>query len=212
MINLNKYKHISFDLDGTLVHAVPEYRHKIVPMVVSRLGGKVINERSVDRFWFEAGRDKIIIEEFSLAPDKFWPLFRELDTLEERKAHTWVYPDAERTLVKLKQAGKIISIITGAPAPLAKMEIDKLNRAPLDYYFSITSSGLPQKPDPQSFFHVLEKLSLPADLTLYIGNSNEDALFARNAGVDFLYLERREHEFDLKEYSIGEIHSLDELF
>ena len=48
--------------------------------------------------------------------------------------------------------------------------------------------------------------------TLYVGNSNEDALFAHNVGVDFLYLERRKHEFDMTKYSIAEIHSLDELF
>lgn len=32
---LQEYKHISFDLDGTLVHTLAAYRHKIVPDVVN---------------------------------------------------------------------------------------------------------------------------------------------------------------------------------
>ena len=54
---LKKYKHIAFDLDGTLVHTVPEYRYKIVPEVVSQLGGTIDSVHSIDKFWFEGGRD-----------------------------------------------------------------------------------------------------------------------------------------------------------
>ena len=46
---------------------------------------------------------------------------------------------------------------------------------------------------------------------MYIGNSNEDAYFARNADVDFIYLERQQHEFDSKDWIIKTIHSLEEL-
>ncbi len=116
---LEKYKHISFDLDGTLVHTMPEYRHKIVPEVVKELGGVIQNKFSIDKFWFESGRDE--------------------------------------------------------------MEIQK-------------------------------KLTIQPNETVYVGNSNEDAYFAKNAGVDFIYLERKEHQFDLRDYAIATIHSLSELF
>ena len=107
---------------------------------------------------------------------------------------------------------KMVSIITGAPHWIAQMEIAKLNDAPYDFYLSITDSEFVEKPDPQSFHHALKQLSLKPQETLYVGNSNEDAYYAKNTGADFAYLERREHVFDKRDYAIASIHSLDELF
>jgi HAD superfamily hydrolase (TIGR01549 family) len=209
---IKKYKHISFDLDGTLVHTVPEYRHRIIPLVVNKLGGNIKEIHSIDKFWFESGRDQIIKNEFCLKPDIFWSLFREMDTPFERSEHTTAYPDAENAIKKLKKERKIISIITGAPHWIAEMEIRKLNDIGHDFYLSIHGGGFKPKPNPSSFRHALNELSLKPEETLYIGNSSEDAYYAKNAGVDFLYLERKEHEFDLRDYSIGTIHSLSEIF
>lgn len=209
---LKKYKHISFDLDGTLVHTIPEYRHKIVPEIVAQLGGIIKEPKSVDRFWFESGRNKIIQNEFGLQPEKFWDLFRIVDSAEKRAAHTHAYEDSERTLHQLKKIGKKISILTGAPHHIAEMEIKKLNGAPYDFYLSILDNDFTEKPDSKSFNHALDKLGMKPSETIYIGNSNEDAYYAKNAGVDFIYLERKEHKFDLKDYAIATINKLDELF
>ena len=208
---LEKYTHVSFDLDGTLVHTLPEYRQKIVSAVAAELGKDSLASEAIDRFWYESGRDAIVQREFGVNPQEFWRIFHAKDTPEERSGHTHAYADAEPCIRRLKQSGKTVSIITGAPAWIAKMEIKKLNDAPLDIYFSIHAHNLPPKPDPQSFLLVLEKLNIPASTTVYIGNSNEDAYFAKNAGVDFIYLERREHQFDLQKDTIATIHSLAEI-
>jgi phosphoglycolate phosphatase len=209
---LKKYKHISFDLDGTLVQTVPEYRHKLLPEVVGRLGGTIKNIRSIDKFWFESGRDKIIQDEFLLEPAEFWSLFRTMDFPENRSAHTRAYDDAERTLRKLKNLGKMISIITGSPHFIAQIEIAKLNGAPCDFYLSIIENKFIEKPSSHSFWHVLKKIDMDPSETVYIGNSSEDAYYAKNSGVDFIYLKRKEYEFNLGDYAIATIHSLDELF
>ena len=208
---LEKYTHISFDLDGTLVHTLPEYRQKIVRAVGAELGKNSLASETIDRFWYEAGRDAIIQKELGLNPEAFWRIFHTKDTPEERSPRTHAYADAEQCIRRLKESGKAVSIITGAPGWIAEMEIGKLNGVPLDMYFSIHAHNLPPKPDPQSFLLVLEKLQTPSPETVYIGNSNEDAYFARNAGVDFIYLERREHQFDLRKDAIATIHSLAEL-
>ncbi|MFH1183117.1 MAG: HAD-IA family hydrolase [Candidatus Moraniibacteriota bacterium] len=210
-ISLDKYKHISFDLDGTLVHTLEEYRFKVVPKVVKQLGGKIKYKHSVNKFWFEAGRDKTIKEEFNLDPETFWDLFKKIDTPNKRSSHTFAYPDAEPTLRFLKKINKIISIITGARDWIARMEIEKLNGAPYDFYLSLYDSDFNEKPDPAGLKFAMKKTQTNPGETLYVGNSNEDAYFAKNAGVDFLYLCRKEHNFDLRDYSIGKIHSLDEL-
>ncbi len=209
---LSRYKHISFDLDGTLVHTVPEYRYEIVPMVVKELGGKIDDKHHIDKFWFESGRDEVIKNHFGLEPTTFWTLFRKTDSAEKRTSHTRAYDDSERTLRKLNEMGKIISIVTGAPHHIAHMEISKLNGAPYDFYLSITDSEFIEKPNPESLLFSIEKLQMELKETIYIGNSNEDAYFAKNARVDFIYLERKEHQFNLKDYAITTIHTLDELF
>lgn len=208
---IEKYRHISFDLDGTLVHTVPEYRHRVVPRVVAGLGGVIHDDHSVDRFWFEPNRNETIRREFALEPEVFWPLFRKIDTIEERSSHTHPYEDSARALHTLKTQGKTVSILTGAPHWIAEMEIEKLNGAPHDFHISLIQGKFKNKPDPESFRHALQQLRMNPSETVYIGNAGEDAAYAKNAGVDFMYLERKEHEFTLREYAVAVIHSLDEL-
>src|SRR3989344_2307082 len=167
---IEKYRHISFDLDGTLVHTLPEYRYRIIPQIVKRLGGAEPSKRSIDRFWFEHTRNRIIEGEFNLDPIAFCTVYQQHDRTEERDRHTEPYHDAEPAIGRLKAMDKIVSIITGAPERIAKMEIAKLNSVPIDFYCSTTSSGFPEKPDPESFAYVLKKLGLTPHETLYIGN------------------------------------------
>ena len=209
---LNNYQHVSFDLDGTLVHTAPEYRYKIVSKVVEELGGIIRGRHLIDKFWFESGRDEIIQSDFNLNPEKFWRLYHATESPEERALYTRAYEDAEPALRNLKKIGKTVSIITGAPEWIATMEIKKLNGAPYDFFSSVHRENFGSKPDPASFLYVLRKLSIKPDDTLYIGNSNEDAYYAKNAGVGFVYLERKEHKFNLKDYAFATINSLDELF
>jgi len=69
-----------------------------------------------------------------------------------------------------------------------------------------------KKPNPAGFLFVLENLKMKPKNTVYIGNSSEDAYFAQKTGADFIYLERKEHEFNLEKEAIATIQSLDELF
>lgn len=211
-MDLSRYRHFSFDLDGTLVHTVPAYRYKIVPLVIQRAAGTVLlSHRAIDRFWFESGRDKIIAEEFGVHPDDFWFHFRALDTADERSSHTHAYPDSEAIIRHLKTQGKLVSIVTGAPQWIAEMEIAKMNGVPLDFFLSLAWNKFGHKPNPAGLQHTLETMNTDPAETVYIGNSNEDAQFAHNAGVDFIYLERKEHDFRQEDNAIATISSLTEL-
>jgi FMN phosphatase YigB (HAD superfamily) len=69
---IKKYKHISFDLDETLVHTLPEYRYELGGEVVDKLGGKPIEDlRAIDQFWLEADRDEIIKKRLVLLRKNF---------------------------------------------------------------------------------------------------------------------------------------------
>lgn len=209
---VTSYKHISFDLDGTLVHTISQYRHTIIPVIVSRLGGRIPHPRSIDRFWFESHRDEVITRDFNLDPSAFWKVYNEIDTADGRASHTYAYDDAAPALQRLALMGKKISVITGARALVAQKELAKLGSVNIHYLCSTTGHGFREKPHPESLYHVLETLKVVPNETLYVGNSNEDAFFAKNAGVDFVYLERKQHEFDNTEWIGKTIHSLAEIF
>jgi HAD superfamily hydrolase (TIGR01549 family) len=180
--------------------------------VVRILGGETPSRRDIDRFWFENARDEIILKDFGFDANKFWKVFREMDNPDERALNTVAYSDSEEALRRLKKIGKVVSIITGAPQKIAEFEIKKLNGVVLDYFLSIFEQGFEEKPSPEGFDLVLKELNIKPEETVYIGNSREDAYFAKNAGVDFVYLKRREYHFDLSDHAIKTIRSLAELF
>lgn len=212
-MDLTKYKHFSFDLDGTLVRTTAEYRYKLVPEVIEKAGGRASSKHHIDRFWFETGRDLVIQEHFGLNPEVFWNHYRATEDMNVRNNFTEPYHDAERFLRRLSEMNKKVSIITGAPRAIAEMEIKKLNGAPIHHFLHLKWDGskFEKKPDPGGLLHVMTELGFTPDETLYIGNSNEDALFAKNAGVDFIYLDHKEYPFDMHEHALASIESLDEL-
>jgi phosphoglycolate phosphatase-like HAD superfamily hydrolase len=209
---LRKYKHISFDLDGTLVHTISDYRYWIVPFVVKKLGGAISSLSTVDEFWFEADRDETVSQKFKLNPKTFWQLFKQIDTPRRRSKFTFAYHDVEDCFWRLNKMGKLISVITGAPLWISKMEVRKLNNAPVDFYLTTnTHRRLKAKPHPSGMYYVLKRLGAATNETVYVGNSDEDAMFAQNSGVDFIYLERQEHKFNFQKTTIAIIETLNEL-
>lgn len=208
---IKKYRHISFDLDGTLVHTTNDYRYALLERVLRDLSGPPPARRDIDAFWFDGGRGETIEERFHVPEKTFWERYVMLDHPQRREAHTSVYPDVEPTLHELKNRGKVLSLITSSPPWIAGMEIAKLNGAPLDHILPTRQGNFAYKPDPESMLYILQKFGLSREETVYVGNSSEDADFSRNAGVDFIYLERQEHNFHGRDTAVATIHSLTEL-
>ncbi|MDP3995243.1 MAG: HAD family hydrolase [bacterium] len=209
---LDNYTHISFDLDGTLVHTVPEYRFDVVPRTIRELGGHVPQDEAIiDQFWFTSGRDEVIAEHFGIEPEVFWDHFHSIDDAKTRAEYTSPYDDVAPVLRALKKSGKTISLITDAPDFIADLEIAHLPPNMFDCYISNASHGFTQKPDPESMAHALKQISATPSETVYIGNSMGDAVFAKNAGVDFIFADRKEHASDAHLHARHHIHSLADL-
>lgn len=209
---LEKYKHISFDLDDTLVHTVADYRYWLVSGVVKKIGGEPPSQETVNEFWFESDREETITKKLKVNPRNFWQVFKEIDTPRRRSRFTFVYQDAIDCLWRLNKIGKLISVITGSPPWISKIETRKLKGAPVDFYLATTvHKKLKTKPHPSGMYYVLARLGISAQETVYVGNGEEDALFAKNTGVDFIYLARRQHKIEPKETAVAMIKTLDEL-
>lgn len=208
---LDKYKLIAFDLDGTLVHTSAEYRYFVVPKVIRDIkkSPKKLNFQAIDKFWFDGERDKTIRQQFESDPGVFWKIFHKFDKPEERAKFTRIYDDVKPTLTKLRNKGKILALTTGAPKKIAEMEINLLPKHLFAKIISVYSSRYKNKPHPESLLALIKFCKIKNSQSVYIGNSNDDSIYAKSAGVDFIYIERREHPF--KGSSNATIHTLFDL-
>ena len=191
------FKAIIFDLDGTLVYTSPEYRYRIVSKTL-RDFGVIASNKHIDGFWFEARRDEIIRKYFRLEPEVFWEKYRKYDTTELRKKFTRPYRDVE-FIRELKLNGYKIGIVTGAPNHIIDLEIRMIGKENFDAVVRAhISNGINPKPYPHGLERCLNLLKVPWSGAVYVGNSDEDVLAAKNAGVFDVLVDRKEYRFNLK--------------
>ena len=102
---------------------------------------------------------------------------------EEFKPAVWVPEDIPASLEKLSTAGFAMGVVSNRPNPF----IDELAQHQLQSYFSLNICAgevNSWKPDPQIFWHALEKLQVKPYEALYVGdNFYADVIGARNAGL-----------------------------
>jgi len=189
-----KFKAVIFDLDGTLVCTLPEYRYRIVGKTLADLGATA-TPHDIDRFWFESRRNELIRTLFGVDPGAFWNIFRMYDAPELRKQFTRPYDDVS-FLPELRRHGCKTGIVTGSPVSIASLEIEMLGKDLFDaIVIAQASNGIQPKPHPHGLEECLNLLAVEHDRALYIGNADEDILTARNAHVFDVFLARGEHEF-----------------
>lgn len=188
------YKAILFDLDGTLVHTMPEYRYKVVGKTLEDLGTKSTNNY-IDRFWFEARRNDVIKEHFNVEPKIFWNAYNENDTTELRKGFTELYDDVG-FVDEVNQKGYKTGIVTGAPLNIASLEIDMIGQEKFGAIVVANSfNGFKPKPHPHGLEECLDILEVKPNEAMYIGNADEDVIAAKNANIYDVFINRGEHEF-----------------
>ena len=203
------YKAILFDLDGTLVHTAPEYRYLLVGNIIKFLNGNNSKE-AIDRFWFETGRDELISEHFKLDPKEFWTLYGIHERPELRRYFSKPYDDTG-FIKELRSKNYKTGIVTGAPGQVLNLEVEMIGRENFDVVISpYINNGARHKPDPSGIEECLRIMDIKKDEVIFVGNSDEDIITARNAGVLDVLIDRNEHKFPGLEPTIT-INSLYEL-
>lgn len=192
-----KIRSVIFDLDGTLVHTRPEYRYLVVGKTLDKLNISA-DRKAIDQFWFNADRDNLIRKLFNTEPEKFWNVFKEFDQTELRKKFTEKYNDSD-VIKQLKSENLKIGIVTGTTQEIADMEIELLGKNLIDaVIIAQLSRGVKQKPHPQGIEECLRELSVTNNEAIFVGNSDEDILTAKNAGVVDVLIDRKEHALKIK--------------
>lgn len=180
---------VMFDLDGTLIDSVPDLAEAVdrmlvelgrAPAGVERVRDWVGNgARVLVRRALAGGLDHAAVGEAETEE----ALARFLDIYADCHHLTALYPGVHELLEALSTAAVELAVVTNKPerfvAPL-------LEQVGLGGYFRWIIGGdtLPQqKPDPAALLQVMHLAGVEAAQSLFIGDSRNDVLAARAAGV-----------------------------
>lgn len=180
---------VMFDLDGTLVDSVPDLAAAIDQTLIL-LGRPAAGVERV-RDWVGNGARVLVRRALAgglqhehidaTAAEQALELF--MQAYAQSHALTSVYPGARETLNWLRGQGVELAVVTNKPERFVAPLLDEKG---LGGYFRWIIGGdtLPQqKPDPAALLHVLQLARIDAAQALFIGDSRNDVLAARAAGV-----------------------------
>jgi phosphoglycolate phosphatase len=183
------YQAVLFDLDGTLLHTVPDiacaanrmlaelHQPSLAEEDIASFVGKGI-QKLVERCLTRVGGGKAPgAQELNAALQIFEQCYAE-----ESGKRSRPYPGAEAGLRRLSQAGIPMAVVTNKAA---RFTGTLLQQTGLAEFFTAVVSGdtLPfKKPDPRPVLHACERVGAEPAGALFIGDSRHDVAAARAAG------------------------------
>jgi len=202
-------KAIIFDLDGTLVYTTKECRLYLLRKTFQYFR-KDFSDEELDALWFGHGRSEKL-EKWGIDKHKFWDIFNNKKMVKYRLKNTSAFDDVD-CLKELKDKGIKLAIHTGAPPYTAQKEIALLPGVFDVVRIADPTSNTKSKPAPDGVYEILEELGLEKKDAIYVGNSDEDILTTKNAGIFSVLVDRKEHKHDLvPDRTIESLHELEKL-
>ena len=190
-MNFKNKELIIFDLDGTLVDSAPDLALSLNLMLES-IGHTTFDEDLI-RSWVGNGAQTLVKRGLSgstdINEDINEVLFQKaLSTFLDIYAKnlcvkTVLYQNVANTLEVLKSKGHRMVIVTNKPFDFVAPMLDSLG---INEIFELHLGGdslSKRKPDPLPLLHVCENLSIDVKNTLMIGDSKNDILAAKAAGM-----------------------------
>lgn len=182
-------KAIAFDLDGTLIDSVPDLA-AATQATLEELGLVSCSQEQV-RGWVGNGAQVLMSRALSFALD------REVESEELENAmprfmhhyqvhlqqHSLLYPRVKESLAQLEKLGFPLAIVTNKPY---KFTLPLLEAFGIRDHFSMILGGdslAKMKPDPMPLTHILADWQLEQNELLMVGDSKNDILAAKAAGI-----------------------------
>lgn len=181
---------ILFDFDGTLIDSAPDLASAINHML-EQLERPGFEEQRV-RGWVGNGARTLVTRALRASYEQE-PTERQIDdALDVFMAYyaanlavdTVAYPGVPEVLCNLAQNGFRLGIVTNKPHAFVEPILQSLG---MDALFELTLGGdsLPlKKPDPLPLLHACEILGVATERCVMIGDSKNDILAAKAAGID----------------------------
>lgn len=187
--DLSHIELVQFDLDGTLIDSVPQLWQAVNQMLIES-GHCSVEEQSV-RHWVGNGADMLVqralahalghppgAAEQQAARQLFDAAYEDVASHE-----ILLYPGVSDTLRRLHQAGKTLALVTNKPYRFVPAILAVTG---LDEYFSQVLGGdslVEKKPHPAPLLHVCATLNIIPAHSIMVGDSENDVLSAKAAGM-----------------------------
>ena len=179
---MKKYQAIIYDIDGTILDTL---EMNIVPLM------KIIEEETGKQVTYEellkyAGSPGLKIMADLKIKDIEKTYARWVKYVNEYEHDAKLYDGFENVFEKFD--GNVIQAIVSSKM-VAQYQIDVVEKG-IDKYFKVAilaDDTERHKPDPEPIFKCLDKISIKPEEAIFIGDSINDYLAAKNAGVDFGY-------------------------
>lgn len=180
-------KAVLFDLDGTLAHSAPDL-HAAGNALLDERGLPPIDLPALIGFVGEGVPKlvaRILAHHGADADPSAIDRFRDLYDAEGH-ARTALYPGVAEALMVLRGRGLRLGVCTNKPERPARELLGLLGAA--DWFDAVVGGDtLPvRKPDAAPLRLAAERCDADTDSCLYVGDSETDALTAKNAGAPFL--------------------------
>jgi phosphoglycolate phosphatase len=180
---------VLFDLDGTLLHTVPDLAVAVNAMRVD-LGYSVLPEALVSQF-VGKGAENLVHRSLTgqmheLAPQdqfsKAYPLFQQhYDRVNGQ--HAQFYDGVLEGLTQMAQMGLRLAVVTNKPA---RYTLPLLQVTGLHSFFAAVVCGdtcAHKKPHPLPLLYACETIGVLPEAALMVGDSLNDAQAAQAAGI-----------------------------
>ena len=176
-----RYRGVLIDLDGTLVDTLGEIAAAANAMLVDA-GRPRISERAVAD---AVGEGAAVLVSCLMGPDegaRWLPVY--LARYREINGTTaTLYPNVRQGLEAMRAAGLAVACVTNKPSELVAPLLDRLGIAA--HFDALVGGGdtVEKKPHPAPLLAACERLNVAPDACVMIGDSENDALAARAAGI-----------------------------
>jgi len=182
------YKLCVFDLDGTLVNTIAD----IAYACNYALALQGYPECEEDSYRYKVGNGMRMICKRALPEE-----IRENDEILENTIRIYnayycehccdrskAYPGIPEMIRALNAAGVKCAVISNKPHPQTMIVMRTLFGENDFAYIEGQSDRFAKKPAPDTLLDCIEKMGVTKEETVYVGDSDVDAIFAHNAGVD----------------------------
>ena len=180
------YRHIVFDLDGTLIDSRQDLADAANAMLAT-YGAPPLAVPSIVAMIGEGAR-LLVTRALTAAgvdadPDAALPRF--LDAYDQRlTATTRLYDGVAETLARLRDDDARVSVLTNKPQRATDAILASLGVAPSIDTAIGGDTPYGRKPDPAALHALMVQANVPANQTLMVGDSWVDVSTASAAGID----------------------------
>jgi phosphoglycolate phosphatase len=181
-----KFKAVLFDLDGTLIDTIEDIGNAVNRVLLNK-GFKIHSISTYRQFVGEGSRTLITraLPEEHRSKNLISSCLKEFveDYSRNIAVKTRPYDGIPEMLDALKMQGLKLAVLSNKPDLLTKKCVSTI-LSKWDFEVVLGQRDLvPLKPDPHSAFEVAEKLAIPSDNFLYLGDTAVDMITAVSAGM-----------------------------